>query len=143
MLRLPFRFCAIGCLCGPQALLVRVLDFLPRFLSLASLAAALGFGELLVLEEDGCVGRCLDESFFFPHFVLTAGRADVPVPRSFGLLLLRVYAEDLGIFLLLAVFCVLSICTSGSLPRWWLDSICVCATRLHFWAISGTPCRTF
>ena len=55
VLRLLFRFCAIGCLCGPRVPPVRVLDFMLRFLSVASLAAALGFGELLILEEDSCV----------------------------------------------------------------------------------------
>ena len=130
VLRLPFRFCAIESLCGPQIPPVRILGFMLQFLSLASLAAALGFGEFLVLEEGVCIGRCLGESFFFPHFVRTTGRADVPVLCSFGLLSLHAYAENLGVFLLLSVLCVLSICTCSTFPRWWLDPLCVYASSI-------------
>ena len=66
------------------------------------------------------------ESFFFPHFVFTAGHADVPVSRSFGLRSLHAYAEDLGVFHLLSVHCALSLCTCGALPRWCLGPLCSC-----------------
>ena len=42
VLLLPFRLCAVGSLCRPQVPPVRVLGFVLRFLSLASLAAACG-----------------------------------------------------------------------------------------------------
>ena len=73
------------------------------------------------------------KSFFFPHFVFTAGHADVPVPCSFGFRSLHVYAEDLGVFLL----CVLSLCTCGALPRWCLGPLCVRASLIAILAISG------
>ena len=114
-----------------------------RFLSLASLAAALGFGEFLVLEEDVCVGRCLGKSFFFPHFVFTAGRADVPVPRSFGFLLLRAYAEDLRVFSFsLSSASSQSVLAAHFLSGGWFHSVFV-PPRLHFWQSQGTPCHTF
>ena len=97
---------------------------------------ALRFGELLVLEGNVCVRRCLSKSFFFPHFVFTAGHADVPGSRSFGFRSLRAHAEDLRVFLLLSVLCVLSICTCGALPRWWLVPLCVCASSTALLAIS-------
>ena len=64
------------------------------------------------------------KSFFFPHFVFTAGHVDVPLPLIFGFWSLHVYAEDVQVFLLSILF-VLSLCTCGALPRWCLDPLCV------------------
>ena len=76
-----------------------------------------------------------DKSFFFPHFVFTAGHADVPVPRSFGFRSLHAYAEDLGVFLL-SVLCVLTLCTCGTLPRWCLGPLCVGSSSIAVLAVS-------
>ena len=71
------------------------------------------------------------------------GHADVSVPRSFGFRFLPAHAEDLGVFLLLSVLCVLSICTCGHfLGGGWFHSAFV-PPRLHFRQSQGTPFRTF
>ena len=73
--------------------------------------------------------------FFSPHFVLVTGRVDVPVPRSFRLLPLRAYAEDLGFFSLsLSSVSSHSVLAAHFLYGGWIPSTFV-PPRLHFWAI--------
>ena len=81
-------------------------------------------------------------SFFSPHFVLVTGLVDVPVARSFRLLSLRAYAEDLGLF----SFSLSSVSSHLYLRHTSLVvdgfHLCLCHLDCTFGQSQGTPCHT-
>ena len=111
--------------------------------SLASLTAALGLVSFWFSKGMSALDDVWGKSFFF---LTSSLRQDVRmflVPRSFGFWSLHAYAEDLGVFLLLSVLCILSLCTCSTLPRWCLGPLCVRASSVALLAISRNAVSYF